>query len=275
MVAGPPDLGGFADVDRAACAAACAGYLDAVRDVGAVAEWKRRSFEQLRPRPGTALVDIGCGTGEDAVALARLVAPGGTVTGLDASAAMVDEARRRAAGHDGVAFVVGDARRLDLSAGSVDGCRAERVLLHMDRPAEVVAEVARVLRPGGRAVVAEPDWGTLVIDAPDPDAGRAVAAAGATRFRSPFAGRTLRRLLLEAGLTDVEVAARALVIVDPDVAEGLLGLDDSARRAVEDGALSAERAAAWSEGVRAAGADGRLLVAMTAFMAAGDAPGPA
>jgi SAM-dependent methyltransferase len=274
-VAGPPDLGGFAHVDRAASPDAYADYLDAVRGVGAVADWKRRSFEQLRPRPGAALLDIGCGTGEDAVALARLVAPGGTVTGIDASAAMVAEARRRAAGHARVAFAVGDARHLGVPAGSVDGCRAERVLLHLDDPAEVVAEMARALRAGGRAVVAEPDWGTLVIDAPDPDAARAVAAAAATRFRSPYAGRSLRRLLLGAGLADVEVAARTLVITDPADAEALFGLADAARRAVDDGALTAERAAAWNEAVRTAGPDGGLLVAMTAFMAAGDAPRPA
>jgi len=265
----PPELGGFADVDAAPAPGALAGYLDAVREVGAVAEWKRRGLEALRPRPGLTLVDLGCGTGEDVVALAVMVAPGGRAMGIDASATMIAEARRRAAGRDDVEFRVGDARALDLPDASVDGVRAERVLLHMDDPFAVVAEMARVTRPGGRVVVAEPDWGTLAIDAPGADAGRAVAAAGAARFRAPTSGRSLRRLLIEAGLVDVEVAARTLVIDDPARAEAVFQIADAARHAVRDGRLTEAGAEHWMRGVATAGAAGTLLVAMTAFMASG------
>lgn len=265
----PPELGGFTDVDGAPAPAALAGYLDAVRGVGAVAEWKRRGLEALRPRPGATIVDLGCGTGEDVAALAAMVAPGGRAVGIDASATMVAEARRRAAGRDDVDFRIGDARAIDLPDGSVDGVRAERVLLHMDDPAAVVAEMVRVTRPGGRVVVAEPDWGTLAIDASGPEAGRAVAAAGAARFRSPFAGRTLRRLLIDAGLHEVEVAARTLVIDDPERAEAVFQIADATRCAVRDGLLDPEAVEEWSAGVAAAGQAGTLLVAMTAFMASG------
>ncbi len=269
---GSPDLGGFADVDGAAEPGALAGYLDTVRGVGAVAEWKERSFALLDPRPGAELLDLGCGTGDDLLALAPRVAPGGRVVGVDASAAMVAEARRRTAGHAGVEVHLGDGHRLDLPDGSLDGARAERVLLHVEDPAAVVAELVRALRAGGRLVLAEPDWGTLAIDAPGPVASRAVAAAGAGRFRSPFAGRTLRRLLIAAGLADVEVAARTLVIHDPDAAEAVFQLADAADRAVAAGTLTPAQAAAWRDGVARAGAAGTLLVAMTAFMGSGRRP---
>ena len=274
-MSGPPELGGFSDVDGTRTPDAYADYLDAVRGVPAVAEWKERSFVALRPRPGAALLDVGCGTGDDVLALAPRVAPGGRVTGVDASAAMIAEARRRAAGRIDVdvEFALGDASRLGLPDGSVDGARAERVLLHTGRPADVVVEMARVVRAGGRVVAAEPDWGTLVIDAAgsdyDTDAGRAVAAVAAGRFRSPFVGRTLRRLLIEAGLEAVEVAARTLVVTDRARAEGLFGLTAAARSAVDEGHLSQDRARGWLDGLARAGATGRLLVAMTAFMAAG------
>ncbi len=235
-----------------------------------MAEWKERSFALLHPRPGATLLDLGCGTGDDLLPLADRVAPGGRVLGIDASATMVAEARRRVAGRDAVEVREGDARALDLPGASVDGARAERVLLHMDDPAVVVAEMTRVLRPGGRLVVAEPDWGSLVIDAPDPEAGRAVARAAAGRFRSPYAGRTLRRLLIDAGLVEVEVAARTLVIDDPAAAEAVFQLDDAARRAGSEGAITPERAGAWHEG--ATRAESRLLMAMTAFMASGRRP---
>lgn len=269
---GPPDLGAFADVDATGAAGELARYLDEVRDVPAVAEWKARSLALLDPRPGAELLDVGCGTGEDVLTLAAMVAPGGRVRGVDASASMVAEARRRAGDRDDVTFDLGDARALDLPDASVDGARAERVLLHADRPEGVVAEMARVIRPGGRIVLAEPDWDTLAVDAPGADAGRAVAAAAAARFRSPFVGRTLRRLLLAAGLADVEVAARALVIDDPGRAEAVFQLSAAARLAVGRGLLTDAGAAAWRAGVERAGSEGRLLVAMTAFMASGRRP---
>lgn len=265
----PPELGGFDDVDGAARPEALAGYLDAVRGLGAVADWKRRSFDLLEPRPGAALLDLGCGTGEDALALAARARPGGRVLGVDRSATMIAEARRRAGGRADVEFVEADALALPVADGALDGARAERVLLHVDEPARVVAEMLRVLRPGGRIVVAEPDWATLVIDAPAPRTGRLVARAAAARFRSPSVGHTLRRLLRHAGAAEVTVAARTLVIDDRDAAERVFQIADAARRAVDDGLVAAEAAAAWLAGVERAGAAGDLMVAMTAFMASG------
>jgi SAM-dependent methyltransferase len=266
----PPDFAGFAEIDRSGAPDDYAAYLDGVREVAAVAEWKQRSFALLRPRAGAELLDVGCGTGEDAIALAALVAPGGRVVGIDASAAMIDEARRRAAGAAPAPDLrVGDAQRLDLADASFDGARAERTLQHLERPGDAVAEMARVTRPGGWVVAAEPDWGTLVVDAPDSQAGREVAGAAAARLRSGGVGRTLRRLFLDAGLAEVELVARTLLVTDRARSEMLFDLSGAAARAVGEGRLDEGRASAWLAGVDRVAADGRLLVAMTAFMACG------
>ena len=84
-------------------------------------------------------------------------------------------------------------------------------------------------------------------------------------------GRSLRRLFLDAALGDVAVAARTLVVTDRVRAEMLFDLPGAARQAVDDGRLAADRAASWLDGIAAAEAEGRLLVAMTAFMAVGRA----
>lgn len=270
---GPPELGGFADVDRTGEAGAYAAYLDDVRADEAVAEWKERSFAALEPRPGAVLLDVGCGTGEDALALAARTAPGGRAIGVDASAEMVAEARRRAAaaGAREVEFIRCDATALALPDAAVDGCRAERVLQHLADPAAAVAEMARVTRPGGCVVAAEPDWGTLAIEPGEPEAVAQIAAAAARRLRSGLVGRRLRRLLLDAGLEHVTVAARTLVVTDPGRARILFDLPAAAAQAVADGRLAANRATAALEELDRAAAAGRLLVAMTAFMAAGRA----
>ena len=264
----PPEFGGFSDVDRTAAPTEYAAYLESLRDVDAVRAWKERSFELLEPRPGMVLLDAGCGTGEDVRALAELVAPGGRAIGVDASEALIAEARRRAHGPP-TELHLGDVRRLPLPDSSVDGCRSERLLMHLDVPAAAIREMARVVRPGGRVVVSEPDWGTLVIDPGDPETGREVAGAAAAGVRSGTAGRTLRRLLLEAGLTEVGVAARTLVITDAPLAERVFALEAASARAVEGGRLTAERAERWRAELARAAEEGRYMVAMTAFMAWG------
>jgi SAM-dependent methyltransferase len=267
---GPPEFGGFSDVDATGDPGGYAGYLDAVRGVGAVAEWKERSFALLEPRPGAVLLDVGCGAGDDALVLARRVAPGGRVIGIDLSAAMIDEARRRdTAG--AVDFRAGDAGRLEVPDDAVDGARAERTLQHLDRPEAAVAEMARVVRPGGRVVLAEPDWGTLVVDPSDPALGRELARSASERVRSGTVGRRLRGMLAGAGLAEVDVAARVLLVADAARARLLFDLDGALGHAVAAGRVAPATADSWRSDVHRAAAEGRHLAAMTAFMAWGRA----
>jgi SAM-dependent methyltransferase len=94
--------------------------------------------------PGVRLLDIACGTG----ALAAQAERRGTeVVGMDFAPGMVAEAARR---HPGVEFRAGDAEAIPLPDASVDAVTCSFGMLHMERPDRVLAEVARVLRPGGR-----------------------------------------------------------------------------------------------------------------------------
>jgi SAM-dependent methyltransferase len=266
----PPELGGFTDVDGSGRPGEYAAYLDDARDVEAVRRWKERSFEALHPRPGAVLMDVGCGTGDDVLRLAAL-APGGRVVGVDPSEAMLEEARRRAAAaaaadppppSAAVEFVRGVVPGLSAPDGSLDGIRAERTLLHIADPGAAMDDMARALRPGGRLVVAEPDWGTLVVDAEPARVADAIAAAAGEGFRSPHIGRSLHRLARAAGLVDVEIAGRTLVVTDPAQAVALFGLTGAAERAVRDGRITADEAAALEP----------RLAAMTSFMVSGRKP---
>jgi SAM-dependent methyltransferase len=268
-VSGPPELGGFTDVDASGRPEAFAAYLDGARDIEAVRRWKERSFEALHPRPGAVLMDVGCGTGDDVLRLAALV-PGGRVIGVDPSEAMLTEARRRAETATAadanppaaVEFVSGVVPGLPSADASLDGVRAERTLLHIADPQAAMADMVRVLRPGGRLAVAEPDWGTLVIDAEPAHVAGAIASAAGGGFRSPHIGRSLHRLARAAGLVDVEIAGRTLVVTDPAQAIALFGLTAAAERAVGDGRITVDEAAALDP----------RLAAMTSFMVSGRKP---
>jgi SAM-dependent methyltransferase len=102
--------------------------------------------------PRWVVADLGCGTGCVAAALAPHVAQ---VIGVDQSAAMLKAARRRVAAFGNVDLRQGSLEELPLEDGSCDAALLLLALTYVPEPAVVVAEMARVLRPGGRAVVVD------------------------------------------------------------------------------------------------------------------------
>jgi demethylmenaquinone methyltransferase/2-methoxy-6-polyprenyl-1,4-benzoquinol methylase len=131
--------------------------LNSVMTAGLHHRWRERAAERAELRPGHAALDVCCGTGDLALALARRVAPGGSVVGCDFSEPMLDLAREKAATRQapGVRFEWADALNLPYDAGRFDAVTVGfgvRNLADLDRG---LREMARVLRPGGRLVVLE------------------------------------------------------------------------------------------------------------------------
>jgi SAM-dependent methyltransferase len=130
-----------------------AGAYDAL--VATVLEgfYARVAGEVAAAHPGGMLLEVGSGPGRLAVRLAR-EAPRITLTGVDISEAMVERAAHRAVGaglSERVRFGVGDAAALPLSDGEFDGVMSTLSLHHWSNPVSGLAEIHRVLKPGGEA----------------------------------------------------------------------------------------------------------------------------
>ncbi|MGH2557588.1 MAG: methyltransferase domain-containing protein [Thermomicrobiales bacterium] len=260
----------WANLDRTADPAAFVGYLDVVTGQAAAQAYKQETYALLRLNPGDRVLDVGCGAGDDARALAQLVAPTGQVIGVDASLTMVEEARRRGDGLDlPLAYHTGDAHRLDFADGTCDGARADRVFQHLDDPERALAELIRVTKPGGRIVVDDPDWGLLAVDAPDRDTTRTVLAEVAGAIRNPWMGRQLFGLFRRAELAEVTVVPATAVFTDYAQADRNFHLSDGLERALVNGAVTAKAAESWTRGLEEATATGQFLCALTAFIVAG------
>lgn len=175
--------------------------------------YKRRTYELLAGM--SPVLDVGCGPGLDLVAL------DGAAVGLDPSNAMCSRARSR-----GCDVVRGDALAIPIADAACGGVRADRVIQHVENPEAAIREMARVCRPGGRVVVADPDQETLTIRVPGVRQDLADAVKQRRRDVGYRNGRfisALPEVLAELGFIDVTLDAFPLTLTRPTDAFGLAG----------------------------------------------------
>jgi ubiquinone/menaquinone biosynthesis C-methylase UbiE len=260
---------GFQRVDRASDFEMFSSCLTLIDSLPFFAECKRESYDLLNATPGRRILEVGCGLGDDAAALAKRVAPGGSVVAIDGSQAMIDAARERHRDVAGLSFDVADAAHLPFDDASFDACRIDRVLQHIDDPARAIAEMVPVLRRGGVVVAFDNDWETLTVDSADRALTRTILNAWCDRFPSGWIGRRLVPLFLQAGLRDVVTYPKTLVLRELDVADRIYRFFTTADGLVASRTIGRDDADRWSDELRTADAEGRFFTSYTGFLVSG------
>jgi SAM-dependent methyltransferase len=190
-----------------------ADYVDARS-----AEVTQRMLAWTRPIPGERVLELACGPGSAGLAAAELVGPGGEVVVSDVAAEMtaIAAARAEALGLSNVTGRVLDIERIEQPGDAYDVVLCREGLMFVPDPARGTREIARVLRPGGRAALAvwgpreSNPWLGVVFDAVAAELGRPVPPPG---MPGPFSlgdADALADLLGTAGLVDVTVAELAV-----------------------------------------------------------------
>jgi demethylmenaquinone methyltransferase/2-methoxy-6-polyprenyl-1,4-benzoquinol methylase len=126
--------------------------LNSLLSQGQDRRWRRRAAQLTRARAGDRILDACTGTGALAELLWRRVGDGGEVVGVDLTEAMLEVARVRV---PRVRFILGDASRLPFPDASFDAATMAFGLRNIQDHAAALAELNRVLKPGGRAVILE------------------------------------------------------------------------------------------------------------------------
>lgn len=117
--------------------------------LGQVRSWRRAMVESLDIEPGQQILDLAAGTG---TSTAALVDAGADAVAADFSLGMMEEGRRR---QPHIPFVAADAQELPFADDSFDAAVISFGLRNVQRPRTAIAEMARVVRPGGRVVICE------------------------------------------------------------------------------------------------------------------------
>jgi ubiquinone/menaquinone biosynthesis C-methylase UbiE len=147
--------------------ASAARALEAAYMTTDVQEQRCVVLRELSPRPGDHVLDVGCGPGLLVRDLAGSVGPEGRVHGLDPSAPMLAVARQRCSDQPWVSFETGDAAALPFPDASLDAVVSTQVYEYVPDIPGALAEIARVLRPGGRVAILDTDYDSLVIHTRD------------------------------------------------------------------------------------------------------------
>jgi ubiquinone/menaquinone biosynthesis C-methylase UbiE len=205
---------------------------------------------------GSQVLDLGAGTGDQTLLAAQRVGPGGAVLATDISASMLDLLREAARAADllNVQTRVMDAQHLELASGSFDAVIARCSLQFVPDVQRALAEVRRVLKPGGR-------FAAVVFSAVEKNPYRAAPQAIASRLAGrqfPESGpgqwalndpATLVDAYRRAGFREVEVRPVSFVYRFPSLADALRNLEEAQPLFVKllDELSEADRAAAWAE----------------------------
>jgi ubiquinone/menaquinone biosynthesis C-methylase UbiE len=235
-----------------------------------VIQQRRATLQALALRAGELVLDIGSGPGLLATDMAQVVGTAGQVIGVDISDPMLTLGQRRWADLGGagrVSFVKADATALPFAEASFDVAVSTQVYEYVADLSLALAELHRVLRPGGRALILDTDWDSIVWHATDPDLMRRVLAAWTQRFADPHLPRTLASQLRAAGfqVSRPEVLVLLNPEYDPDtysVANGEIMADF----AVSQGSLSRDQADAWRADLHQLGRDGRYFFSLNRYL---------
>ncbi|MFI9235576.1 methyltransferase domain-containing protein [Streptomyces sp. NPDC053079] len=230
--------------------------------------YKQRLLELLRAGPGRRFLDVGAGTGDAAEKLSDTT--GANVVACDLAKVMCAEMRKNGLRQVAVA----DVHRLPFRDAAFDGAWADRVLQHVADPGQALGEMVRVVRPGGRIVVFDPDSGTQALNIEDHRlATRILSLRQAVSLRHSTVARQVPGLLTALGLQEVHVETRTLLVRDRKTVDRVMSIRGWADTFADLGHLERAEARRFNALLNKAICSGSFLYSVTYFLTAATVAG--
>ncbi|MEV8377051.1 methyltransferase domain-containing protein [Kribbella sp. NPDC056861] len=230
--------------------------IESVYTTPDVIEQRRVVRTALALRPGDRVLDVGVGPGLLAAEMAEEVGSGGRVCGIDISDSMLAIARTRAQVPDGptIELVHADAGRIPHGTESFDVVVSTQVFEYLNDVPGALNEIRRVLRPAGRVVLLDTDWGSIVWRSTDDTRMSRVLTAFEEHLEDPHLPRTLGDALDKAGFTVTHQQVVPMLNTGYDARTYSAGLIDIVEAFVPGRAkVTEQEATAWADDLRGLG----------------------
>ena len=230
---------------------------------------KRRQFvsDALELQPGEEVISIGCGPGFETAGLAKTVGTDGRVQGIDKSEGMLALAEQQCDELSRVTHEQGDATDLPVRDDDFDAAVCVQVIEYIEEVDAAIAELARVLKPGGRAAVYATDWDSVVWHSTDPDRMARVLTAWEDHCAWPHIASQLGSRFREAGLSIESV--EPFPILNIRLTEDVFGyylLDLIEEYVSSHDDIGPEMAEAWANDLREIDELGQTFFNQTTFL---------
>ena len=223
-----------------------ASRVETVYATSDVAATRVTVFRAGSPRNGEVVLDVGCGPGYLTGELGLAVGPLGQATGVDISEPMLGLARHRCAGLSQVRLESGDATKLPLDDASIDLACGLQVYCYINELDAALAELRRVLKPDGRAVILDTDASGFIWESRNPGRMRKILAAFEAHAAWPDLPRTLPRRLRAAGLQVARCEAVPMVTLNYHPNTYVHGLARFIHQfVIKNAGISSEEADGW------------------------------
>jgi ubiquinone/menaquinone biosynthesis C-methylase UbiE len=261
-------------VPAAPVASSEADYLRHVATSGQ--EYKALSYELLQVAPGMKVLEVGCGIGADLPALAERVGSQGLVVGIESAYDLLEAARATIQGHGNIVVARGEVEALGSLGGEghFQRVRADWALQRMVHPLQAVAEMWRVLEPGGLLLLIEPDWKALAVFPASPRGGdddqtlQAVLVWKQMQMPHALMGRQLKGVVQQLGYRErMEIQVGTMLLESWPEADRILRLSSAAQAFSAAYPAWGREVAGWLEAMKKAAAHGEFLAALPLFFA--------
>jgi ubiquinone/menaquinone biosynthesis C-methylase UbiE len=228
---------------------------------------RRTVMQALAVRTGERIVDVGSGPGLMAVELADAVGERGKVCGVDNSENMITLSSARGANRPWLEFRMADATALPYPDQSFDAAVCVQVLEFVKDVGAALSELCRVLRPGGRAVIVDTDWDSIVWHASDAGLMNRILRAWDEHVHDPHLPRSLSRKLRAAGFV---LRQRSVINMfnpsydENSISGGYIGVVSAfvpGRQSVSE-----DEVKLWASDLRALGEHGDYFFSLSQFM---------
>lgn len=216
-------------------------------------------LQELNPRRGERVLEVGCGAGLLLRDIGLALGPHGLAAGVDVSPDQIAAATRECAGVPAVKPMVCDIRALDYPDGVFDAAVAVQVVEYIDDPEGALAELRRVLKPGGRFLCLATNWDSAFWHGPDVGLTAEIAAAWEGQAAWPNLPARLPPMLARGGFASIRTLP--VPIVNPNLHENTFAYWIArlmAAYAVGRG-VPGPRADAWLQALDAAEAEGEFF----------------